>query len=416
MSASLWRNHDFLKMWTGESVSLFGTYITQLAFPLTAILALDATASEVGFINAARFAPLLLIPLFAGVWVDRHRRKPLLLMARVGCAVALCAVPLAQRAGMLSIALMCVIAFVIGALGVVDQIAYQAFVPSVVPKDQLVQANSGFMGSESVASVAGPGVAGLLVAAISAPVALLANAASFVFSTVMLLFVRVKEEKPASVDGDKRVFAQILLGMRLTLGNRVLVSLIGWSGTYNFFHSGAFTLVVIFLVDELGASAGSVGVVFAVGGVGALLGAVAARRAGARWGIGRTMVGAMAVAAAPWLLVAFAHDALTGVLVFGTVLFVNGLGETASNIHSLSLRQSVIPPDLLGTVMGGMRFLIWGLIPVGSLLGGVLGTAIGLRPALLLCAVGMIAACVWPLVTKLFRIRSADEVTFTLTR
>jgi predicted MFS family arabinose efflux permease len=191
----------------------------------------------------------------------------------------------------------------------------------------------------------------------------------------------------------------------------VLAPLIGWSGTYNFFHSAAFTLVVVFLVGGLGVGPGQVGVVFAVGGVGAVLGAIVARRAGDRFGIGPTMVTAMTVAGAPWLLVAFAVNQLTGTLVFAAVLFVNGLGETASNIHSLSLRQSVIPPDLLGTVMGAMRFLNWGLIPVGSLLGGVLGSAIGLRPALLVCAVGMIAACAWPLAAKVSAIRGAEDVT-----
>jgi MFS family permease len=205
-------------MWTGESVSLFGSYITQLAFPLTAILVLHATASEVGLINAARFVPFLLLPLFAGVWVDRYRRKPLLLMARAGCALALGVVPLAQSVGVLSIAVMCAVAFVIGSLGVVDQVAYQAFVPSVVSQEQLVRANSGFSGSESVASVAGPGVAGVLVAAITAPMALLTDVGSYVFSALMLLFVRAEERRPAPSDTERRVFAQIRIGLRLALG------------------------------------------------------------------------------------------------------------------------------------------------------------------------------------------------------
>jgi MFS family permease len=414
MSTPLRQNRDFVMAWAGESVSLFGNYITYLAFPLTAVLVLHATPSEVGIINAARFVPLLFLPLFAGVWVDRRRRKPVLMAVRAGSAMALCVVPIAWKAGWLSIALMACTAFVIGALSVVDQIAYQAFVPTLVPQKQLVSVNSAFTGSESVASVAGPGAAGLLVAAFTAPVALLVDAGSFAFSVVTLLFVRAKEDKPTPSGGDRRVVAQIRKGLRLTLGSRVLVSIVGWSGTYNFFNSASYSLIVIFLVNRLRVTPGLVGVVFAIGGVGAFLGAMVARRVGDRFGIGRTMVGAMLLAGAPWLLMAFAHDELSGVLVFGVVLFINELGATVSNIHSLSLRQSVVPPDLLGTVMGAIRFLNWGLIPVGSLLGGVVGSLVGVRPALLACGAGMLLACAWPLSSKLPTIRSASDVTLDL--
>jgi predicted MFS family arabinose efflux permease len=328
--------------------------------------------------------------------------------------MALCVVPIAWKAGWLSIALMACTAFVIGALSVVDQIAYQAFVPTLVPQEQLVSVNSAFTGSESVASVAGPGAAGLLVAAFAAPVALLVDAGSFAFSVVTLLFVRAKEDKPTPSGGDRRVVAQIREGLRLTLGSRVLVSIVGWSGTYNFFNSASYSLIVIFLVNRLRVTPGLVGVVFAIGGVGAFLGAMVARRVGDRFGIGRTMVGAMLLAGAPWLLMAFAHDELSGVLVFGVVLFINEIGATVSNIHSLSLRQSVVPPDLLGTVMGAIRFLNWGLIPVGSLLGGVVGSLVGVRPALLACGAGMLLACAWPLSSKLPTIRSASDVTLDL--
>lgn len=409
--SSVWHNRNYVRLWTGESVSLFGSYITQLAMPLTAILALHATALDVSYLNAARFAPALIIPLLAGVWVDRRRRKPLLLAARVGCALTLGVVPAARAAGVLDIPLMCAVACLLSALVIVDQIAYQAFVPSVVGQDQLVQANSGFMGSGSVASLAGPGAGGLLVSLITAPATLLVDAASYIFCSLTLLLVSVGEQAPVPRPGNVRIFSRILTGMRLISANRVLASLAGWSGTYNFFNSAAFTLVLLFMTSVLQIGAGEVGVVFSLGGVGALLGAVVARWVGDRIGIGWTLVMAMFLAGAPWLLAGLAHGMIVGAAVVGAVLFVEGLGVTIANIHSISLRQGVIPPDLLGTVMGGMRFINSGPAVFGSLLGGVLGTVLGFRLGLLTCGIGMVAACAWPLACRLSSIRSTDDVT-----
>lgn len=408
--ASVWRNRSYVRLWIGESVSLFGSYITYLAFPLTAILVLHASATQIGLINGARFLPGLVVPLVAGVMMDRRPRKPVLMATRLSSCVTLCAVPAAAALHVLSIGAMCALAFLVGALSVVDQIANQTLVPSVVAAEDLVQANSGLVASESVASVGVPGIAGVLVSLLTAPIALLIDAASFLVSTAMLSRIRIAEPAPAPRPAGQNMFRQIRRGIRITLGNRILITLVGWSAVYNFFDSAIMTLLILYLVKGISLSPSGVGTVYALGGLGPLLGAMAARRAGERFGLGPTLVGAMVTASSPYLLLLFVHGQLSGVVLSVAAIFLNGLGVTASNIHSVSLRQNMIPSDSLGTVFGAIRFLIAGVIPMGSLLGGVLGSQLGLRPALVVCAVGTVAACAWPLVFGLVRVRSVEDV------
>lgn len=391
----LWRHPEFLKLWAGQTISLFGSEVTRFALPLTAALTLQASPTQMGVLQALEFAPFLLFGLLAGAWVDRLHRRPVLIGADLGRAAVLASIPIAALLGVLRMEQLYVAGFLAGVLTVFFDVAYQAFLPTLVRRDHLVEGNSKLEVSRSVAQIAGPGLAGPLVQLVGAPLAILVDAASFLFSVAFLGMLRTPEPAPANA-GRRNIWVEIGDGLRVVVGHPWLRSLAGCTATSNLFAHMLFAVYVLHLTRDLGLQPATLGLIFAFGGPASLLGALVAGRAARRFGLGRTIVAATVVPPAGALLIPLAGSvpALTvPLLIAAQALFA--LGTPVYNINQVSLRQAITPPSLQGRMNASMRFIVWGTIPIGSLLGGLLGEAIGLRTAIAVAALGMLLAFPW---------------------
>jgi MFS family permease len=283
--------------------------VTLLALPLTAALTLQAGPAQMGVLAAVETAPFLLIGLPAGAWVDRLRRRPVMIAADVGRALMLAAIPAAWLLGGLTIELLYAVGLLAGCLTVFFDVAYQAYLPALVERDELVEGNSKLELSRSTAQIVGPGLAGGLVQAIGGPPAILIDAVSFALSGFCLGLIRRAEPAPRTAGGRGRLWAEIGEGLRLVVGSPVLRGIAGCTGTWNLFGSIVQAVLVLFATRELGLEPGALGLIFAVGGAGAVLGALLADRATRRFGTGPVIIGAAAIGAASWLLIPLAGGA-----------------------------------------------------------------------------------------------------------
>ena len=384
----LWRHGDFLRLWSAETISQFGTQITFLALPLVAILVLDASAFEVAALSTVEFLPFLLFTLLAGVWVDRLPRRPILIVADFGRAAALASVPLAAVLDVLTLAQLYAVAFLTGILTVFFDVAYQSYLPSLVGRDQLVEGNSRLETSRSVAAIGGPGFAGVLVELITAPYAILADAVSFVGSGVFVLKIRRREAPARSEDEPKtRMRAELAEGLRYVLRHPYLRPQAICTASSNFFSNVIFAIFVVYAVRELRLSPAVIGIVLGVGNVGALMGAFVAGRASRRLGVGRATIASALLFGPPTLLVPLAPQAQPIPFLVASGL-ISALGIVVYNITQVSLRQAITPERMQGRMNAIMRFMVWGTIPLGSLSGGALASWIGLRPTLWIGAIG----------------------------
>lgn len=402
-------DHDFNAFWLGETVSLLGSEIGTIALPLAAVLTLDASPAQLGIVNAARFAPFLLLTLLAGVVVDRSRKRPLMIGADLGRAVLTALIPALAVLGFLSIGALAVLAFAIGSCTVVFDVAYLAYVPVLVRPDRLVEANGKLAGSQSAAEIAGPGIGGFLVQTLSAPLALVVDAGSFLASAAGVAAIRRDETRP---DGTNRrpISAEIAEGLRVTMGNPILRAIVGEAATYNLFDQVFWTGALLWITRDLGLGAAWIGALVMAGSVGGMVGAVAARRLGDRVGVGRTLVSAMVIACLALLVVPFVARA--DVIGIGLLLggfAVNGFGVTVSNVHAVSLRQSAVPPELLGRMNASYRTIIWGVIPLGALLGGAVGQVFGVHVAVTLGVLGIALAPAWIIFSRVPHVRRVTD-------
>lgn len=411
-AASLWRHRDFMKLWSAETVSQFGTQVSLLAIPLVAITILQATPFEIGLLGTVEFLPFVLFALPAGAWVDRLRRRPLLIGGDLGRAISLATIPIAYELGVLSIWQLYVVGFVNGVLTVFFDVAYQSYLPSLVERDQIVDGNSKLEISRSAAQIAGPGVAGVVIGIVTAPVAILADAASFVGSALFVLGIRRREPTPdRHVDEHGRprgsMRSEIAAGLRYVLGDRYLRSIAAATGWFNLFSNIGFAIYLVYVVRVLGLTPAVIGIVIALGNVGTLVGAFAARPIADRLGLGRTIIASMALSGLSLVFVALAP-------VSTPVPFLIASGALASlgivyNINQVSFRQAITPPAMQGRMNATMRFIVWGTIPVGSILGGILGGAIGLHETIWIGAIGELFAFLPLLVGPLRSLRTMPE-------
>src|SRR5207245_5741095 len=385
----LGHNRDFLKLWAGQSVSLFGSQVTRLALPLAAVLTLHAGAAQMGLLGAALLTPYLVFGLFAGVTVDRLRRRPILIAADVGRAALLAMIPVLAVTGRLRIEHLYAIGFLFGALEVFFEVAYQSFVPRIVERDHLTQANSRLQLSDSAAQVAGPGLAGALVQLLTAPVAIIVDAASFMVSAATLVLIRTSE---APHDSDHRpdVWAELREGLVLVMGQPWLRAIAGCTATLNFFANLLMTVYILYATSSLGLPPALIGAIFAVGGVSTIFGTMLAGPVARRLGIGRALLGASLVIGIAGLLIPIAGGPgpVAIALLIGTQVLW-GLSRPVFDINQLSLRQAITADRFQGRVNATMLFIVWGVIPFGSLLGVALGSTIGLRGRVAVAAGGM---------------------------
>ena len=360
--------------------------MSQLALPLVAIVVLDESAFAVAMLGMVEFLPFLLFSLPAGVWVDRLRRKPILVLADVLRAAALVSVPIAYWLDGLTIWQLYVVGFVVGIGTVFFDVAYQSYLPTLVKRDELSDGNSKLELSRSAAHLGGPGLAGVLIGILTAPVAVLADAISFVVSA--LLLTRIRTTEPEAVTADRRsLLSELWEGLRYVLGNQYVRGMAASVAIFNFFGNVGGSIVLVYFVRELGLSATTIGIVFGLGNVGFLVGAILARRVEARLGVGRTIVGSSMLAVPGLLLVPLAPQDFAVPVLIASGLIV-GFAIVLYNVTAISLMQAITPDRLLGRMNASRRFFVWGVIPLGAITGGVLATTIGLRPTLFVGAIG----------------------------
>jgi MFS family permease len=389
----LWHNRDFVKFWLGQTVSRFGSGITGIALPLTGVLLLAATPSQMGILSALDGAAVLAIGLFVGVWVDRVRRRPLLIATDLGRAFILSTVPLAALFGVLHIEQLYAVAALTGMFTVIFNVANQSFLPSLIPQTALVEGNSKLGVSDSLAEIGGPAVAGPLVQLVSAPFAVLFDALSFLFSAFCLGLIRKPEPPAAVAENRMSIWHELVQGLHEVLKNPLLRSLAGGVGAFNFFGNFVGALYALYVIRELHAAPIFLGFLIATGGVSALVGAFIAERVVRRFGLGLTAGATLFIYGATGLLIPLAAGPTAVALSF---LFTSQLaGDASVSIHliaEVSLRQSIVPGNMLGRTNASLQFLSQGVAPIGALLAGILGGLIGLRLTILIGVIGVMAA------------------------
>ena len=393
-TGGLWRHPDFLRLWSAQTISQLGSQVTFLALPLAAILVLDASTFEVALVGFFQLLPFLLLALPAGVWVDRLPRRPVLIVSDVGRAIVLLSLPVAYWLDALALPHLYVVGFAAGALTVFFDIAYLAYLPALIERNQLLDGNAKLETSRSATQVGGPGLAGILVDALTAPVAILADALSYAVSALLLGRIRHPERPGRREPGPKTSMRRELReGLSFVFRQPYLRILVLATGGANFFWNIGVGVLIVYLVRTLDLSPAVLGLVLAVGEVGTVVGAILSGRIARRFGIGRTIVWAALLTNIGILAVPLAPTGRPEpVLMVGFLL--GGLFGNIFNINQLSLRQSITPERLQGRMNSVVRFMYWGPQPVGMVIGGALGSTVGLRETLWFAAGGAALAMV----------------------
>jgi len=400
----LWRHGAFMTLLTGQTISLIGSMVSFLALPLTAVLILSANPAQMGILMAVEYAPATVVGLFAGVWVDRMRKRPVLILTDLGRGLLLGSIPVALYLGMHEMSYLYVVAFLVGVLTIFFAVAYQAYLPVLVQRESLVAANGALEASSSAARLLGPGMAGALVQLFTAPLAILADAASFLLSAIFLLFIRTSE--PRIERRETGMWREIGAGLRFIFGHRLLRVTLLTTGTCNFFSGNLNAQVVLFATRELHIAPLGIGGVFVVS---SLIGGVTASLAG--WigrslGIGRVVVIALLLLGVGTMCLPLAAGAPEAVLlIVGAGASLNAISDGLYNVSVVSLRQLATPIDLQARTAAAGRVMISIAQPLGALGGGFLAMTIGLRSALLITACGYFLAFLVAFVSPLRHLR-----------
>ena len=393
--ATLWRNRDFLKLWTGQTVSEIGSRITREGLPLTAILALGAAPWQLGILSALGGASTLAFGLVAGVWVDRLRCRPILIATDLARALLLFSIPAAALTHSLGMTQIYLAAALAGILTVFFDVAYQSYLPALVAPDQIVEGNTKLMLSATAAEIVGPGITGVLVQWITAPIAILFDALSFLVSALSVALIRHPE--PARLPQPQQHWRdETVSGLRFIAGHPLLRPLASWSVTFFLFMGVFGSLYMLYAIRVLGLPTSLLGITIAMGGAGATVGSFASARVVRRFGFGPTIILAAFVIALATALIPFAHGSPSATVpILMAQQFFGDAGFAVFMIQSNSLRQTVTPAEVLGRVTAGMNLLWRGIFPVGALAGGMLGNAIGIRQTMALAVAGMVVSNAW---------------------
>jgi MFS family permease len=404
--SELFRNRGFVRLWSANGVSQLGTQVSLLALPLAALYTLNAGTLEVALLRSFAVLPFLLFALPAGVWIDRVRKRPLMIVADLGRAAAMASIPVAYWLGHLTLAQLYVVAVVHGMLSVIFDVSYLSFLPTLVGREHLGEANAKLLGTQSVAQLAGPTLAGTLVAAATAPVAILADAVSFVLSGAFVLSIRRDEPKPEPRDAHLR--AELMEGLRYVFGQPYLRTLTTWFAVGNLFSSALFALMIVYFVRGLHLGATTIGVVMAVVNLGFIAGAFANRRLVRHFGIGPMIAYASLLSPLALLTIPAAPQSYPIPMLVAGGVAGTFLGFFA-NVNQLTLRQSITPQRLLGRMNSVTRFMYWGTIPIGSALGGVIAQGVGLRATLFGAATGSFLAGIPIVLSPIRSLRALPE-------
>ncbi len=445
--SSLWHHADFRKLWVSDTISQFGGQFSGWAIPTIAAFVLGATPLEFGILTAAGMAPWLIFALPVGTWVDRRRRRPIMIVANIGRAIALAAIPAAwflrnvsfsilpssikgPNFSPFNLGLLYVVAFTVGLLTVFFDISYQSYLPSLVEREQLVEGNSKLEGTRAVAQVAGPTISGTaiqLVTLPASPLACLGDAVGFLSSSLFLSRITREETIPDNPDKPS-VLSQIKEGLAVVFGDTRLRSIAGSTSTSNFFGTALFTLLFLFAAQGLRLDPNYVPIILAVGAsigsLGALFGAVVAGRLGRLLGVGRIIIISMFIATSSGLFLAYNLPAFTLPVPALTEIFprirfttvsiptalivffvLTSWGSVVYNVNQVSLRQAIVPLKLQGRMNATMRFLVWGTIPLGGITGGIIGQIYGVGTAVTVAAFGGLLSGLWVLFSPVRKLR-----------
>jgi MFS family permease len=404
--AVLRRQPEFCKLWSGQTISSFGSAVTSLALPLTAVLVLKATPFQMGILAALGFVPHLALGLPAGVWVDRWPRRPVLIATDLARALLLGSIPALALLGALRMEVLYAVALLAGVCTLFFDVAATSYLPALVGRDDLLEANSASALSGSLATTAGPALAGGLVQLLTAPVAIVVDACSFLVSALCSGLIRAPE--PAAPPSERRtLLADIGEGLRALVADPILRPIIGSSTVGSFGGAMQQALLVLYLTRGLGLSPTLLGIVFAASGVASVLGALLAGPARDRVGPGPAIVGGVLLWCIGNLLVPLARGPLAVALpLLLAARLISGVGTPVYSINQITVRQAMVPYRLLGRVNASRRFLVFGVIPLGSLVGGALGQAVGLRPALFLGVAWQALSLIWLLLSPVRSLRA----------
>ena len=420
---SLNRNPQFLRLWAAETISHFGSSITGIALPFVAITLLNAGPLEVAILNLADFLPFLLIGLLAGALVDRLPRRAVLIGGDLGRAALILTIPLAYLAGLLTLTQLIVVGLSVGVLTVFFDVAYQAYLPSLIGRKDLVEGNSKMEFSRSAAGLLGPGLGGLLVDVLRAPVAMLVDAASFLISALFLASIK---DRPEPDTADRDVISQshpadgasqppgrsamrreIAEGLRFVFGHPVLRTIGSATATSNLFSSIGGAAFMLFAINELKMSPALIGAAFSLGSVGGLVASLIAGPLSRRFGVGRVIVATVALGGPFEFAVGLGSagaDAINLLLIAAAGFAMGGSG-TIYNINQVSLRQAITPEAMSGRMNATMRWFVWGTMPIGSIIGGIIGETFGVRAAILIGGAGASLAFIPLLLGPVWRIK-----------
>lgn len=413
-SASLWRDSDFLRLWAGQTISQLGTVVTRTAIPLVALLVLGAGPRELAYLVIAASSAVLLVGLVAGAWVDRLRRRPLLIWTDVIRAVLLFSIPAAYADGALRIEQLYLVMFVEACLGALFDAAYPAYVPSLIGADRVVEANSKLAVSSSIGEIGGPGLAGGLVQIVSAPFAILVDAFSFVVSALSLLAIRAPEPGRPARESESAIRQEIVEGLRIVRRHALVFPMAVNSVIQHFFGSFYGVLYAIYLLQDLHFEPFLLGLVISAGGVGSLVGSIFAAPVIKRLGIGRAIVWMAIVSSGLGILTPLAQGpvAVAALMVFIPQLFGDGLA-TIEGVARISLRQQVIPDRALGRVNATLDVLSHGVGPFGALVAAAVAEQLGVRTAIGIAWAGGTVAILWLVLSPLRGLRDVTEWTAT---
>ena len=391
----LWRLPDFRRLWLSLTVTSFGAQITNLALPLTAALLLHATPLQMGILVALETLPFALVSLHAGVLLDRVRKLPIVIASDVSRGLALLSIPLCAWRGVLSVEVLYAVGFFCGVQNVLGGAAYQVLIAQMAGRERLVEANAKITLGETSSALIGPGSAGALIHALTAPFAIMVDALSFFASVLMLRRLRVPNDVPVAATR-RSIGAEIREGLALVWNNATLRSLALVAAAWQILHHMQIAVLILFATRELGLSAGALGMAYMAGGIGCVLAATSAERLSKRFGVGPLIVYGLLLTAFGWQAFGLIRGSTAAATIaLGVGMLVFDFGAVLWSINYLSLRQAITPDRLLGRMTATMRFLAIAAAPLGSLAGGLLATVIGLRPTLwVVGSLGMVLAVV----------------------
>ena len=392
-----WTSGGFGRLFLGQAVSVVGSQVTFLALPIAAVFLLHASPAAMGLLGALDNLPYLLFGLGVGVLVDRYRRRRLMVSADLVRALAVGSIPISALAGRLTLTQLCVVVFIVGAANIVFDVSAQAQLPDLVAADRLVGANGLLQTTSSLSLVVGPGLAGEIIALLGAPVAILVDSVSYLVSALCIGAIR-EPEAPRQAAGES-MRRQVAEGLRLVRADRRLIAIAGATSTASLAANAMFAVFVYFLVTRFGLGGAAIGFLYMAVGISGAAGAVLVPAAARRVGSGYMLAIMLVVAGVGLLGVAlagqsgFGGPACAAAVVGGSLLF--GLGLISFSVLSAGLRQALAPAAARGRVLGTLRFFEWGSMPIGSLIGGLLGEIYGPVAAIEFAGLALIGASVW---------------------